>query len=669
MFKVDGLRRSIKEADMENKREWNIKKYLLQFLVSAILFFCVSIPFRKFFAFAEVTEVRPASVFPIVCGLLFGLPGALGTAVGNFFGDIYSGYEMSFCIAGFFAQFLFGYLPYKFWYAPLFAGGFKHKTVDKSGRKAVSLADAGSVGKYMALVVADSMLMTGYLSLLMEYFGISSEYTVATLMLLLNNIVFGIVLGIPMLIAADVLRLQKNIPCSKKDGKLWPTLSDASMALSVLVLLLFFVLHGRIDVRRIILPVYVLSYVYVFKPARVADRIKENRFTLNEKMVLIFMLLSLFSALLVGAGVYIECMGQESVAFVDLWNRIYLYVTFDLVLFNGLSLVLLLYIQKNITEPVEQMSQAAADYLRDEGENAENGLEGKVFETYEYLNSEVGELAVSLSQMIRNIEVYIENLTAMTADKERIGAELSIATHIQSSMLPCIFPAFPDRKEFDVYATMNPAKEVGGDFYDFFMVDERHVAVVMADVSGKGVPAALFMVIGKTLIKDHTQPGISLGSVFSDVNNLLCDSNSEGMFITAFEGVLDLATGEFTYVNAGHETPYICRKGEGFEAYKVPSGFVLAGMEDMRYKEGRMQLAVGDRIFLYTDGVPEATNADNEMYGSGRLHNALNEHKDKALEELLTKIKADVDSFVKEAPQFDDITMLCLEYKEPLQSE
>ena len=654
---------------MENKREENLKKYLLQFLVSAILFFGVSIPFRKFFAFAEFTEVRPASVFPIVCGLLFGFPGALGTAVGNFFGDIYSGYEMSFCIAGFFAQFLFGYLPYKFWYAPPFTDRFKHKTAGKSGHKAVSLADAGSVGKYMALVVADSMLMTGYLSLLMEYFGIGSEYTVATLLLLLNNIVFGIVLGIPMLIAADVLRLQKNTPCCKKDGKWRPVISDASMALSVLILLLFFVRHGRIDVRQIILPVYVLSYVYVFKPASVAEGAKRNRFTLNEKMVLIFMLLSLFSALIVGEGVYVECMGQGSMALVDLWNRIYLYVTFDLVLFNGLSLVLLLYIQKNITEPVEQMSQAAADYLRDEVENAENGLEGEVFKTYGYLNSEVGELAVSLSQMIRNIEVYIENLTTMTADKERIGAELSIATHIQSSMLPCIFPAFPDRKEFDVYATMNPAKEVGGDFYDFFMVDERHVAVVMADVSGKGVPAALFMVIGKTLIKDHTQPGISLGSVFSDVNNLLCDSNSEGMFITAFEGVLDLATGEFAYVNAGHETPYICRKGEGFEAYKVHPGFVLAGMEDMRYKEGRMQLAVGDRIFLYTDGVPEATNADNEMYGNERLHNVLNEYKDEALEELLTKVKADVDSFVREAPQFDDITMLCLEYKEPLQSE
>lgn len=280
---------------------------------------------------------------------------------------------------------------------------------------------------------------------------------------------------------------------------------------------------------------------------------------------------------------------------------------------------------------------------------------------------ELQELAQSVLTMEHAIIQYIAHVQRVTAEKERIGAELNVATQIQADMLPRIFPAFPERKEFDIYASMNPAKEVGGDFYDFFMVDDRHLAVVMADVSGKGVPAALFMVIGKTLIKDHTQLGISLGDVFSNVNNLLCDANSEGMFITAFEGILDLVTGEFTYVNAGHEIPYICRKGESFEAYKVRAGFVLAGMEDMRYKEGSVKLAEGDRIYLYTDGVPEATNADNEMYGSERLLNILNKHKDKTPENLLMEIKADVDRFVEEAPQFDDITMLCLEYKEPMQ--
>ncbi len=276
-------------------------------------------------------------------------------------------------------------------------------------------------------------------------------------------------------------------------------------------------------------------------------------------------------------------------------------------------------------------------------------------------------LAKAVHKMESDIVKYMENLTAVTAEKERIGAELSIATQIQADMLPSIFPAFPERPEFDIYATMNPAKEVGGDFYDFFMVDERHLAVVMADVSGKGVPAALFMVIGKTLIKDHTQPGRDLGDVFTEVNDLLCESNSEGLFITAFEGVLDLVSGEFTFVNAGHEIPFISKKGGGFEPYKIRAGFVLAGMEGMRYHCGSLRLEPGDRLFQYTDGVTEATNRDKELYGMERLKEILCRHAGEPPEALLTHIKRDIDAFVGEAPQFDDITMLCMEYRERME--
>lgn len=250
-----------------------------------------------------------------------------------------------------------------------------------------------------------------------------------------------------------------------------------------------------------------------------------------------------------------------------------------------------------------------------------------------------------------------------SAKSMKTAAELNVATNIQKSMLPCIFPAFPERKEIDIYATMNPAKEVGGDFYDFFMVDERHLAIVMADVSGKGVPAALFMVIGKTLIKDHTQPDKDLGEVFTEVNELLCESNSEGLFITAFEGVLDLVNGDFRFVNAGHEIPYICKKNGKFEPYKIRAGFVLAGMEGMHYKCGETHLEVGDKLFQYTDGVTEATNAANELYGMDRLTATLGRYSYLSPTELLPKIKEDIDGFVGEAPQFDDITMLCLEYK------
>lgn len=284
-------------------------------------------------------------------------------------------------------------------------------------------------------------------------------------------------------------------------------------------------------------------------------------------------------------------------------------------------------------------------------------------------NDEIGVLAKAVGKMETDIVEYVENLTLVTAEKERIGAELSIATQIQANMLPGIFPAFPDKPEFDIYATMNPAKEVGGDFYDFFMVDDRHLAVVMADVSGKGVPAALFMVIGKTLIKDHTQPGRDLGDVFTEVNDLLCESNSEGLFITAFEGVLDLVSGEFTFVNAGHEIPFICKKDGSYEPYKIRAGFVLAGMEGIRYKCGTMQLSPGDRLFQYTDGVTEATDKDGRLYGMGRLGEILTQNAALPPMELLGKIKEDIDVFVGDAPQFDDITMLCLEYRERMHNE
>ena len=277
-------------------------------------------------------------------------------------------------------------------------------------------------------------------------------------------------------------------------------------------------------------------------------------------------------------------------------------------------------------------------------------LQYAVFSVIAYLIAKCGK-----EMVIRQAEI--------SAEASRIESELSVARTIQANLLPTTFPAFPDREEFDVFATMTPAKEVGGDFYDFFMVDDRHVAVVMADVSGKGVPAALFMAIAKAMIKDHTEPEKQLCQTFSKVNDLLCESNSEGLFVTAFEGVLDLVTGEFVFVNAGHETPYICRNGKVFELYKLRPGFVLAGMEGMNYKTVSVTFEPGDKLFQYTDGVTEATNAQNELYGQNRLTAVLENYSSKPLTELLPLVREDIDAFVGDAPQFDDITMLCFEYK------
>ena len=322
----------------------------------------------------------------------------------------------------------------------------------------------------------------------------------------------------------------------------------------------------------------------------------------------------------------------------------------------GITIILyIFFVRKMVTKPVGKLT-AFTQEITKTGTFENQHIDIKT-------GDEIESLSQSFNFMLAELENYIANLSKVTAEKERIGAELDIAKHIQASMLPCIFPAFPERKEFDIYATMEPAKEVGGDFYDFFMVDDTHLAIVMADVSGKGVPAALFMVIGKTLIKDHTTPGRDLGKVFTEVNQLLCESNSEELFITAFEGVLDLVTGEFVYVNAGHEMPFICKAGGDFEPYKIRAGFVLAGMEDMKYRAGSTRLEPGDKIFQYTDGVTEATNLKNELYGMNRLGAILNKVKGGTPNDILPAIKKDIDEFVGDADQFDDITMLCLEYK------
>lgn len=320
----------------------------------------------------------------------------------------------------------------------------------------------------------------------------------------------------------------------------------------------------------------------------------------------------------------------------------------------------------SVVNPIKNLAQFARIFVDNINSNMED-REGFLFEKIKITSGdEIEELSHSIQFMEKEIYMYIENLSKITSEKERIGAELNVATQIQANMLPSIFPAFPERKEFDIFATMNPAKEVGGDFYDFFMIDERHLAVVIADVSGKGVPAALFMVIGKTLIKDHTQPGRDLGEVFTKVNNLLCESNSGNLFITAFEGVLDLMTGEFTFVNAGHDAPYLCKKDGEFEACRVKPGFVLAGIEEIRYHSDRMMLEEGDKLFFYTDGVTDAMNKDNQLYGSKRLEKSLHEHRKDSPEHLLPAIKRGIDSFAGEADQFDDITMLCLEYKQKM---
>lgn len=275
---------------------------------------------------------------------------------------------------------------------------------------------------------------------------------------------------------------------------------------------------------------------------------------------------------------------------------------------------------------------------------------------------EIEVLAESFAKQSARTMLYIDQIKRVTAEKERIGAELDMASRIQSSQLPRLFPPFPDRKEFSLYASMDPAKEVGGDFYDFFMIDNDHMGLVMADVSGKGVPAALLMMVSRVLIKSSLQNGKSPAETLESVNNQICESNDAGFFVTVWCAVLEISTGKGIAANAGHEHPVLRRAGGLYELQIYKHSMPVGTMEDIPYRQHAFQLHPGDSIFVYTDGVPEATNGEKELYGAERMLAALNKDPDALPDKIVLNMTQDINSFVDGAEQFDDITMLSFRY-------
>ncbi|MBR1403758.1 MAG: SpoIIE family protein phosphatase [Treponema sp.] len=276
---------------------------------------------------------------------------------------------------------------------------------------------------------------------------------------------------------------------------------------------------------------------------------------------------------------------------------------------------------------------------------------------------ELGVLAKAVEKMSADMNRYISDLTTATAEKERLGAELNVATKIQAEMLPRVFPPYENHPEIELFASMTPAKEVGGDFYDFYMTDDDHFAVVVGDVSGKGVPAALFMVIAKTLLKDAAYQFATPAEVFTHVNNILCEGNDSGLFVTCWMAFLEISTGKIHFANAGHTSP-VLYKGGKVSYLKSKPNLMLAAMPGVTYADHEIQISSGDRFFLYTDGITEATNAKNELYGEERLLSLLQNTKGLSSKEVLSMVHDDLDDFVREAPQFDDITMLEMILKE-----
>lgn len=318
---------------------------------------------------------------------------------------------------------------------------------------------------------------------------------------------------------------------------------------------------------------------------------------------------------------------------------------------------LAIYIKRQFAKPIEKISKEATRFAKEPSPS-----DNSKFENISEIR-EVRALADSIGKMERDTLRYMEELTQATAERERMAVELSLAATIQTNMLPSTFPPYPNRRDFDIYASMNAAKEVGGDFYDFYLLDDDRLAFLVADVSGKGIPAALFMMRAKMTIKALAESGAEVHDILTKANEKLCEKNEAGMFVTAWLGIVDMKTGTLSYANAGHNPPLLKHQQGTFEYLQARPNFILAGMEGVSYRKNEIHLLPGDELFLYTDGVTEATNQSQELFGESRLQEALNGVAEETVESRCKTVKHAIDRFVGDAEQFDDITMLSVRFQ------
>ena len=312
------------------------------------------------------------------------------------------------------------------------------------------------------------------------------------------------------------------------------------------------------------------------------------------------------------------------------------------------------YLRKKVLKPIRKVSREATRFARESTKG--EPLSG--ISRYE----DLANLADSIDTMETDVVRYMDNLEKAAAEKERISTELSLAKDIQENSIPNVFPPFPDRKEFDLHAYITPARGVGGDFYNFQLIDDDHLALLIGDVSGKGIPGALFMMVTNILISERTNMGGKPSEILEFVNERLYEHNQAEMFVTIWLGILEISTGKLTAANAGHEYPALKRAEGSFELFKDKHGFVLGSMSGLKYRDYEIMLNPGDTLFVYTDGVPEAADADMQFFGSDRMVDALNACGETAPEQVLQAVKQAVDGFVKDAEQFDDLTMMCVRY-------
>ncbi len=632
---------------------------------TATAYFILTVVFKYILTLLNLSVVRPISVMLPVCGLLFGFWGAFGCAIGNFFADLVGGTDLITSAISIFIQTATSYMTYVLWYSRVRKKGMMQKS------SFPSLAKSYNVLRYGVTVFITSVFCAFMIGFLTCIFESEQLFANRTIIVFFNQFIFGILLGFPLLAVLTKLDLPFVTPRrfrlrkSRKNRKACSMLSNVLLVLSFAMIIAAAVMYRYFDLSiKGLLCIFILITIMTCAalwlrplfPCRITKNSNTSIITLNEKMVISFTMLGVVISVLIGVMGYCEHSAITD-DLLHIWEDVCLNISIAMICYFALAVVALKSMEKGITLPVNEITDAVSKY--DTNNYAKSSTQIiKKCKRYESNKTEISKMAASIVKMLTDIGIYTEDIKIKTEERQRVKSELEISSKIQLGILPHNFDDYT-LLGADIYADMIPAKTVGGDFYDFFKTDDGKIAVVIADVSGKGVPAAMFMSMTKMVVEMYLVSGKTPSQTLTLANKYICEHNSADMFVTAFVGVYDCETGEFTYSNAGHNPPVLCKNGKP-EFMKLKAGFMLGSLDFITYEQDKIVLTDNDSLFLYTDGVTEGNDKNGEFFGEQRLLDIFENSQNMTSYQMVNSVEKSAYDFSEGIEQFDDMTMLAL---------
>ena len=618
--------------------------FIFTFLVEFILYYIFE--YTSFTGEYLLADIGIAPVF----GLMFGPAGALGQASVSLVFELMGGFNVLASLIDFGIMFFISIFAYKLWYTI-----FDSDKIDTPRFDSIN-----NILKFLYIIFLTSVVYWALINIAFyAYPGMEPIYPLTSrinrLSYIINNFIFAIIFGLFFISSFNTLKIPLHVP-KKFITKI--NIKQKYFTVSYAIIFIYITLTGASIIQNDLLEnilflfTIIVSILYCLNTFNIDIKHKSSNYSIIEQIILIFLIM-MNTTFIINFG-FFEITGFYILKNADEEFRFLITIAVSTTFIILLSLIHIHYVEKIITNPIYELISSVKKYMKKEPSSK--------LQEYSKSDTEVGMLIktfLNLSDKIKSNFVEIQNITA---ENERIETELNVASGIQLNMLPKNFEEFSKGKAFEIYAYMNPAREVGGDFYDYFDIDDKNISFVIGDVSGKGMPATLFMVKTMHLIKNHSKFSNSTSEIMEDVNNLSCERNEETLFVTTWIARLNLKTGKLSYVNAGHNPPLVKMNDENFRYLDEEPDLVIGIMENMDYVEHEMTLNKGDMIFLYTDGVTDANDIDERLYGEKRLKNAINRHKDSELTDIINEIKKDIERFCNTQEQFDDMTMLIIKY-------